>query len=158
MAAGTRDLTKKGAAAVSIGTPYKISKDLDFADIAAAKGAAIEANEIAQLIDIPAGTLVTGVVVEILRAAAGTTYTAQVGDGDNALGYIGTSDLKAAVGTLYGPASTLAEAAPNVASPAFFAGKAYGAADTLDVKVIGYNTVTVQPKIRVTAICQQIKN
>jgi hypothetical protein len=36
-------------------------------------------------------------------------------------------------------------------------GKAYAAADTIDVKVTGYNTVTALPKVRVTAFCFRFK-
>lgn len=156
MAAGTRDLTTKGSAATGLGSVFPITKTIDFADIVAVKGAAIEANEIAQVLSIPAGTYLTGVMVEIVTAGVGSTLTAQVGDGDNALGFIGTSDLTAAAGTVYGPANTLTEGSPNVASPAYFGGKAYATADTLDIKVIGYNTVTALPVVTITAMCARI--
>ncbi len=156
MAAGTRDLTDKSIAAASTGAVFKMVKELDFADIAAVKGGDIEANEIAQLVNVPAGTIVHSVVLEVVKAGAGTTLTAQVGDGDNALGFIGTSDLTAEAGTLYGLANTLTDGTPNVADPAYFGGKLYTAADTIDVKVIGYNTVTALPTVRLVAICSNV--
>lgn len=156
MAAGTRDLTDKSTSAASTGAVFKLTKELDFNDIVTVKGGAIEANEIAQLISVPAGTLVLSVVMEMVVAGAGTTLTAQVGDGGNALGFIGTSDMTAEAGTMYGPANTLDDSATPVADPAFFAGKLYTAADTIDVKVIGYNTVSALPTVRVTAVCTDV--
>jgi len=81
-------------------TPYFVSQDLDWAKAATAKGSALAAGDIIQLIDLPANTMLIGAGAEVTTVAnstgdevvtlqasvVSTTYvTAQA---VNALGYL----------------------------------------------------------------------
>jgi hypothetical protein len=162
MAAGTRDLTTGTAQARPANyslNPFLIKQVVDFNAVAKLKGAAIEANEVIQSITVPAGMFVQKVLVKILTAATATGLTMSVGDGDDTDGFDTSVDLAATAGTITynGNASTAAathgDGAANVLTDAYSAGKAYTAADTIDLKVLTYNTVSVLPVVQVTAVC-----
>ena len=79
-------------------------------------------------IDVPAGTLVTGVWIVITTALTGGTPAWNIGDGDDTDGWIATADItEATAGTYKGIAAGTA-AYSNT-------GRYYASADTIDVIV-----------------------
>lgn len=113
----------------------KLSVELDFAAIAAARLAAgataLGAGDGVQALRIPAKTQVLCVGLDVTKAE-GATLTIDVGDGDNADGYL--DGVNANTTTGYSSSQvTIAEGAPNTLSPALPWGKYYASADTIDV-------------------------
>lgn len=110
--------------------------DLDFvqitADRAAAGLTAFAANDVLEVLPIPAKTLVLNVGVDV-TTADGTASTIDIGDGDDVDGYIDGHDANAV-----GSAATvlaLTEAAPNTVT-GYSNGKYYAAADTIDITML----------------------
>ena len=156
MAAGTRDLTAGTAGARPANytlNPFLIKQTIDFNEVARIKGSAIEANEIIQAISVPAGTFVQKVLTKIVSKATATGLTAHVGDGSDADGFDASVDLTATAGTVATSGLALTEGTPNTLVDAYSAGKAYTAADTIDLTVATYNTVSVLPVVEVVAVC-----
>jgi len=117
-----------------------------------------------QVLDIPAGTFVSTVILNITTAqtAATDTITLDVGDGDDADGWLDGVDAETAAVSLSSTATyTLTEGAPNTLaiSPAFGeTGKYYSAADTIDVLVVnaGSTDATDDLVFEITAICYPV--
>lgn len=125
----------------SLGNPEMLSKVVDFAVNSLAE------NGIHNLIPVPANTFVAWVGYEILRAE-GAARSMEIGDGDDSDAYIAaTSCENTGAGVL---ALTLAEAAPNTVARNTH-GKYYAAADTIDLKAVTANGLSVG-KVRVTAL------
>lgn len=104
-------------------------------------------GDVLQVMKVPAGLKVKSVSVKVMTAAAGTTYTANVGDGVTAAGYDAAIDLKAAAGTWYHTA---------IGTDAYGAsGNLYTAADTIDL-TITTSAVTTYPVLLVVAECVKI--
>lgn len=83
------------------------------------------ANATTPVIDVPAGMFVEKVVLVITTLFAGGVPSIDVGDGDNADGWIDTTDVtEGTVGAYVGDETSTA---------AYCLGKYYSAADTIDV-------------------------
>jgi hypothetical protein len=114
---------------------YVIKKQLDFSDTN------VLAADVVQALQIPAGTMVLNVYVEVVTAEGGTC-TATVGDGAGASSWDASTDLNATAGTVTaGISGTDAYA---------LTGKVYTAEDTIDL-TMGHNTDAAV--INVFAIC-----
>lgn len=114
----------------------RVSIDLDFAAIAAARLAAgataLAAADVLEALLLPAKTLVLSVGVDVLTAGT-IGLTLDVGDGTDADGYHdGISG--AAQGSFASVASVAGDPGVLVG---LSAGKYYSAADTIDVKLVG---------------------
>lgn len=80
-----------------------------------------------QVIDVPAKTFVSKVVLVVTEAFAGGTPSLDVGDGADADGWIDTDDItEGTIGAYVGDETT---------TGAYYLGKYYPAADTIDVVV-----------------------
>lgn len=128
---------------------FRIVNTVDMKTLGAANA------DVVQALQIPAGTFVSKVLVKIVRAAAGTTATATVGDGTDADGFDTSVDLKGTAGTYTFNGLGLTEGTPNTLVDAFAAGKVYTAADTIDLTV-SHNTVTDAGSVQVIAICHSL--
>lgn len=131
----------KGTAAFRADGLTKVTRmevELDFAAITAARSAAgataLAAGDVLEAIPVPAKTLVMAVGVDVTTAGT-ASLTLDVGDGSDADGY--HDGIAAdAVGS-FCTALALAEGTPNTIV-GYSNGKYYSAADTLDVKLVGY--------------------
>lgn len=154
MAAGNRDLTQRSQSGSSdtkdliLGSWQTKCKIFSVADIIAVKGSAIEANEVAQLVDVRAGDIVANVRAFIITQCTNTSGNTSVefGDGDDTDGFltVQTSVEDVTAGNKIGTpgaftVSQLAEAPYTVSSPN---GKLYTAADTIDMKITSSDLLT----------------
>lgn len=122
----------------AIGSSFVSYSRLDFAKTPVA------ASDVVQVVEIPAGTVVTNVFVKVITAE-GATCTATVGDGADADGWDASTNLNAAADTItYGVAGTDA----YVNSIGTAQGKIYTAADTIDF-VMGHATDAAVIDVRV---------
>lgn len=100
------------------------------------------ASDIMQSVDVPAGFLALGTVLQIVTAAVTTgaaDMSCLVGDGDTAAGF-GAANLGGAVNTCYHNDFSTAS------SFGLLGGKLYTAADTVDVKISNaFSNVTTYP-------------
>lgn len=119
-----------------------VTKDFDAAAAVVENGTAILANDVFELINVPAGTFVHGVRVDVLTAEGGAS-TFDVGDGATADGYHDGLDANDATVNVYSfdTDGTMTEA--------FGHGKYYAAADTIDLKCMTGTWTTF--KVRLTA-------
>jgi len=122
-----------GAAHVAAGINKvsAVSVTLDFAAITTARAAAgltaLTANDVLEVIKIPADTLVTSVALNVTTAEGGT-LTIDVGDGADPDGYFdGVNANTAAAYSLDAAAGT---------PTGYAGGKYYTAADTIDVTTV----------------------
>lgn len=109
-----------------------------------------------QVLDVPAGTFVSAVILNITtEQTAGTdTITLDVGDGDDADGWLDGVDAETAAVLLSGTGTW-----ETAQSPAFgISGKYYASADTIDVLVnnSGSTDATDDLVFEITAICYSI--
>ena len=116
----------------------KLAVELDFAAITAARAAAgataLTSGDVLEVLQIPAGTQVLAVGLNVTTAEGGT-LTVDVGDGDDPDGYLDGVNGNAVAG--YSSSQvTISEGAPNTLSPALPWGKYYASADTIDVKTV----------------------
>jgi hypothetical protein len=118
-----------------------VTRDFDAAAAAAEIGTAIQANDVFQLIDVPANTFVIGVRAAVLTAEGGTC-TFDVGDGVTADGYHDGLDGNDATVNVFSFNATTTEA--------FGVGKYYSAADTIDLKCMTGTWTAF--KVRLTAV------
>lgn len=109
---------------------------IDLPDIVAARSeagaTALAANDVLQVIPLPAGSFVLEVGVDV-TTAEGEAGTLDVGDGSDADGYHDGIDFNAVAH--YTTALALTEAAPNTVT-GYSNGKFYSSADTIDVKFL----------------------
>jgi len=88
----------------------------------------VDANDVYQIVSVPAGTVVLGVYARIITAFT-ATLTADIGDGDDPNGWLAEAKL----------APTVADTAGIYKDPklptaeAYAGGKKYLAADTIDI-------------------------
>lgn len=112
-----------------------ISVRLDLADIttarAAASATALGAGDVLQVLDIPALTFVHAAGIT-LHTAEGGTLTLDLGDGDDADGWLDGVNGNATAPTAYASTLVLAEGTPNTMT-GYTEGKLYTAADTIDI-------------------------
>ena len=92
------------------------------------------AADVLKVFSVPAGTFVDKAVC-IVRVAEGGTQIADIGDGDDADGYMNDTDLNATAGT-----ADFSDTTDDAFAEA--GGKYYSSADTIDVTLItnGMNT------------------
>lgn len=94
------------------------------------------------VLNIPAGTIIHNVVLEIITAEATATPTINVGDGTDPNGWVAGVDTSAAAGTKYLGAGAYVAAG----------GKLYATADTLDLEMpAGDDATTLVCKVH--ALC-----
>ena len=98
-------------------TPYLVENTVDYSTFDPA------ANDIVQMLDIPAETLVINAGIEVLTASA-SGVTLDVGEGGDVDSYVDGYDSTS---------TGFAGLVENVSN----SGTVYGSADTLDVKVLG---------------------
>lgn len=105
-------------------------------------------NDIAQLLDIPANTVVlrVGVTKETLEGAAAT---AAIGDATTATGFIAAADMNSA--TPECTALALTEGAPNTIT-GYSNGKFYSAAGVIQLKALAAGGLAAA-KVKVRAVC-----
>ena len=125
----------KGSAAIPAkGTNRSsvVSVTLDFPKIIAARAAAgasaLAANDVIEVLPVPAGTIVRNVALVVSTVAASGTIA--IGDGSAAAGYLAAQAVSSA-GT-FGGVPVLAAGA---FAPTLSGGKVYAAADTIDITI-----------------------
>jgi hypothetical protein len=128
--------------------PYTVEFTLDFAEATTAKGSALAAGDIFQVIDVPANTLLHGAIAECVVAVNSTLATVDidVAAGDD---FIDGGDA-ATTGFMAIGSNGLAPFGANTVAPA-------SAADTIDVKLatVG-DTAVATGKIRVIAFMTDV--
>lgn len=103
-------------------------------------------NDTIEALNIPAGTLIQGVMWEV-EGVEGAARNFAIGDGDNTAGYVASTSANS---TARGwSALALTEGTPNTVT-GFGAGKYYDAADTIDILAVTSGGL-VAAKIRVKA-------
>lgn len=106
-------------------------------------------NDVAEVVTIPAGTLVLGVMWEV-ETVEGAARNFAVGDGSDTDGFITTTSANSA--TTGASALALTEGTPNTIT-GYSAGKYYSAADTIDVlAVTSGGLTTCKINLRVIAV------
>lgn len=103
----------------NVAVPVVVHKEINWADVLTAKGSAIAASDVVEVIDVPAGTVVVGAWAYVKTAADSTTLTLHLGNGTDPDEYVVSLDGK-----------TVAYS-PDLNSDTTF--KLYSAADTLDL-------------------------
>lgn len=138
--AGTKHQTRAGSVVV----PVMQTFELDFAKALAAKGSALAASDVIEVLDIPAGSVVLGAGAFVKTTADSTTLTVNVGTGVDADEWVAGLDGKAAAGT-YGTDLD--------ASPAW---NTYATADTIDVTLATLTGTLTSGKIVVYALIADV--
>lgn len=105
-------------------------------------------NDIVQLLDIPANTMVLRVAV-IKETLEGGASTVAIGDATSATGYIAAADVNSATSECTSLALT--EATPNTVT-GYSNGKFYAAAGVIQLKALAAGGLLVA-KVKVKAIC-----
>lgn len=125
---------------------YVVEREVDFSEAANA----LAQNDVAQLINIPAGSWVALVHWEV-KTVEGVAATFDLGDVTDPNGYTpgGAADANALGSGVSGPV-VLAEALPNTVI-GYSAGKYYAAADTIDLTAIAAGGLDTAAVIKVTA-------
>lgn len=103
-------------------------------------------NDVAEVVSIPAGTFIQGVVWEV-EVVEGAARNFAVGDGANTSGFVPSTSANS-IGSGCS-ALTLTEGTPNTVT-GYTAGKYYAAADTIDVLAVTAGGLT-GAKIRLKA-------
>lgn len=109
---------------------YEVTATLDFTTINGGSGTV--QNDIVQLIQIPANTLVLVVSFRVTTASANMADF-DIGDGDVTDGYVDGASM-ATLNDGCSWKTTFNEATPNTTAEGMSLGKFYTAADTLDLK------------------------
>ena len=109
-----------------------VAVDLDFAKIIAARAAAgataLAANDVLEVLPVPAGTIVRNVGLHVMTTAASGTIA--IGDGSAAAGYLAAQAVSSA--GMFGGVPVLSSGA---FAPTLSGGKLYSAADTIDITI-----------------------
>lgn len=117
--------------------PYTVDFVLDFAKALTAKGSALAAADVIEVLDIPAGSVVLSVGAEVTAVADSTTLTLTVGTGADADEWVAALD-----GKTLGWSADL-DSVPTV--------NTYAAADTIDVTLATLTGTLTSGKVRVFA-------
>lgn len=123
--------------------PYFVEKTIDFAAAATAKGSALAAADVIEVIDVPAGTMVLNAGLQVITVATGESNdtTVDLGiTGVDADCFVDGFDLDAAAANAY---------AQNAAA---FQPLIVGAADTIDVLIATATTAPTGGSVRVWAV------
>lgn len=144
----TVDLTVGGTtklASANAGKMTMLQKTLDFAVTSRSSG------DVLQLFDIPAGTLVSHIVVDV-QTAEGATCTADIGlTGVDVDGFVDGVNLNSAAQSCSAPGA-LVEGTPNTWNPAYANGKFFATTDTIDLLL---NNDASAAKVVVSCFCTQ---
>jgi hypothetical protein len=127
----------KGSAALPAGDALnktsRVEITLDFPAIIAARLAAgataLAASDVLEVMQIPAGTLVTNVGMQV-TTAAGVTSTIAIGDGSAAAGYLAATSANST-----GFSGGVPVLSSGAFAPTLSGGKVYAAADTIDITI-----------------------
>jgi hypothetical protein len=122
--------------------PYVVEFVLDYAKALAAKGSALAASDVIEVINIPAGTIVLDAGAEVLVAADSTTLTLNVGTGADADEWVAGLDGK-----------TLGWAPDLDSSPVI---NTYPTADTIDVVLATLTGTLTSGEVRVYALLADV--
>jgi hypothetical protein len=123
--------------------PYFVEKTIDFAVAATAKGSALAAADVIEVIDVPANTMVINAGLQVITVATGESSDTTVDLGitttepDN---FVDGFDLDAAAAGAY---------AQNAAA---FQPLIVGTADTIDLLIATATTAPTGGKVRVWAV------
>ena len=123
--------------------PYFVEKTIDFAAAATAKGTALAAADVIEVIDVPAGTMVLNAGLQVVTVATGESNdnTLDLGiTGVDADAFVDGFDLDAAAAGAY---------AQNAAA---FQPLIVGAADTIDLLITTATTAPTGGTVRVWAV------
>lgn len=123
--------------------PYFVEKTIDFAVAATAKGEALAAADVIEVIDVPAGTMVLNAGLQVTAVATGESNdnTLDLGiTGVDADCFVDGFDLDAAAANAY---------AQNAAA---FQPLIVGTADTIDLLIATATTAPTGGKVRVWAV------
>jgi hypothetical protein len=123
--------------------PYFVEKTIDFAAAATAKGSALAAADVIEVIDVPAGTMVLNAGLQVITVATGESAdnTLDVGiTGVDADAFVDGFDLDAAAAGAY--AQNAAAYQPLVV----------GTADTIDLLIATATTAPTGGTVRVWAL------
>lgn len=128
---------------------YLVEYMLDWADAATAKGSALAAADVIEVIDIPAESIVLAAGFEVFTVATGESadVALTLGDGVDPNRWVDTFDLDAAAAGAHG---TIVVATAN---PTIFA-----TADTIDVVISAATTAPTGGKLRVYAVLIDASN
>ncbi len=117
----------------SLNKVHRVEITLDFPKIIAARSAAnltaLAASDVLEILPIPAGTIVSNVGM-VVTTAAGVTSTLSIGDGSAAAGYLAATSVNAT-----GTSGGVPVLSSGAFAPTLSGGKAYAAADTIDVTI-----------------------
>ena len=117
----------------SLNKAHRVEITLDFPKIIAARSAAgltaLAASDVLEILPIPAGSIVSNVGM-VVTTAAGLTSTLSIGDGSAAAGYLAATSVNAT-----GTSGGVPVLASGAFAPTLSGGKAYAAADTIDVTI-----------------------
>lgn len=116
-----------GISAAGVGDIARVSRVIDFAEVIAERAAvgqtALAAGDVLEVMTVDAGTIVSGVALEIVTAeGTNTTATVAVGDGTDADGFVTATATSTA--DVFGTAGAYT-----------LGGKLYSEKDTLDLTV-----------------------
>jgi len=136
--------------AIDAGYSFTLQKKYDCRTVALGGDGNVTSGDTLQLLNIPAGVLVERVAIE-MDTVEGAALTVDVGDGDDADGFLDGSDLNAAATKI--SSLVLVEAAPNTIL-GYSNGKFYLAADTLDML---FNNTADAAIFTVTVWCVRIE-
>lgn len=117
---------------------------LDFAKALTAKGTALAASDIVEVLDIPANSVVLGAGARVLTAADSTTLTLHVGTGVDNDEWVASLDGKATAGT------SGADLNPDTNW------KTYDAADTIDVTFATLTGTLTSGKVLIYALIADV--
>ena len=121
----------------------QLSATFSAADAAKLKGSALAANDVVELLSIPAGAFVLTVTHKVVTVEGGT-FTYSIGDGVTAAGYVSAANGNtAANGTSFNGSTT---------APVFGVGKFYATADTIDMTIASGTPATAVVTISATYI------
>lgn len=124
-------------------TPVKtVSAVFSGPNAAIIKGSAVAANDIFNLVTVPAGAFVLSVAAKV-TAVEGGTCTFDIGDGATVDGYLDGVD---------GNTSANVQSFTGDTTEAFGSGKLYTAADTVDLKLITGTAANLVVAVSVTYI------
>lgn len=119
---------------------YTVEATFDAANAVLENGTAILANDVFQMISVPANTLVYGVRAQVMTAEGGTC-TFDVGDGATADGYHDGLDGNST------STNAFSFDEDGTKTEAFGNGKFYSAADTIDLKCMTGTYTTFKVKL-----------
>jgi len=132
---------------MGINAPYAVEFVLDWADALTTKGSALAASDVFSVINVPANTLLHGVIAEVMVVgdATAATIDVDVAEGDS---FIDGANIIASTGYAAFGTNGLAPFGANTVVNA--------TADTVDVKIATLSGTLTSGKVRVVAFMTDI--